>query len=63
MGDHLLRQQDGWNVAAPTSSYSPLELTVELMGAKPFNPKILAEREGFYYLRYLQMPMNTTLTA
>ena len=47
MGDHLLRQQDGWNVAAPTSSYSPLELTVELMGAKPFNPKILAEKEGF----------------
>jgi hypothetical protein len=24
-----------------------MELTVELMGSKPFNPKLLAEREGF----------------
>ena len=47
MGDHLLRQQDGWKVPAPTSSSSPMELTVELMGSKPFNPKVLAEREGF----------------
>jgi len=25
-----------------------LELIVELIGSKPFNPKVLAEREGFY---------------
>jgi hypothetical protein len=25
-----------------------MELTVELIGSKPFNPKGLAEREGFY---------------
>src|SRR5713101_1803048 len=30
------------------SSSSPMELTVELMGSKPFNPKLLAERVGFY---------------
>src|SRR5713226_7475686 len=48
MGDHLLRQQDGWNTAAPTSSSAPMELTMELMGSKPFNPKVLAERVGFY---------------
>ncbi len=47
MDDHLLRQQDGWNGPAPTFSSSPLELTVELMEDKPFNPKVLAEREGF----------------
>ena len=47
MGDHLLSQQDGWNAAAPTSWSSPMELTVELMGSKPINPKVLAEREGF----------------
>src|SRR5713101_9328660 len=47
MGDHLLRQQDGWNTAAPTSSSAPMELTMELMGSKPFNPKVLAERVGF----------------
>src|SRR5713101_2212972 len=47
MGGHLLRQQDGWNVPAPTSKSSPLELMMELMGLKPFNPKVLAEREGF----------------
>jgi len=47
MGDHLLRQQDGWDVPAPTSSSSPLELMMELMGAKPFSPKVLAERVGF----------------
>src|SRR6266851_7056925 len=29
------------------SSSSPMELTVELMGSKPINPKVLAEREGF----------------
>jgi hypothetical protein len=40
-------QQDGWNTAAPTSSSAPMELTVELMGYNPFNPKVLAEREGF----------------
>jgi hypothetical protein len=40
-------QQDGWNVAAPTSWSSPLELIMELMAAKPFNPKELAERVGF----------------
>src|SRR5438477_5079155 len=48
MGDHLLSQQDGWNGAGPTSSSSPMELTVELMGPKLFSPKVLAEREGFY---------------
>ena len=47
MGDHLLSQQDGWNAAAPTSLSSPLELAVELMGSKPINPKVLAERVGF----------------
>ena len=47
MGDHLLRHQDEWNVPAPTSSSAPMELTVELTGSKPFNPKVLAEREGF----------------
>jgi hypothetical protein len=40
-------KQDGWKVPTPTSWSSPLELTVELMGSKPFNPKVLAEREGF----------------
>ncbi len=29
------------------SSSSPMELTVELMGSKPINPRVLAEREGF----------------
>ncbi len=29
------------------SSSSPMELTVELMGSRPFNPKVLAERVGF----------------
>ncbi len=24
-----------------------MELTVELMGSKPINPRVLAEREGF----------------
>jgi len=48
MGDHLLSQQDGWNAAASTSKSCPLELMMELMGAKPFNPKKLAERVGFY---------------
>ncbi len=51
MGNHLLRQQDGWNVPTPTTSSSPMELTVELMGSKPFSPKVLAEREGFEYSR------------
>jgi hypothetical protein len=47
MGDHLLRQQDGWKVPTPTSASSPLELMIELMAAKPFIPKKLAERMGF----------------
>jgi len=46
MGGHLLSQQDGWNAAAPTVPQA-MELTVELMGSKPINPKVLAEREGF----------------
>jgi hypothetical protein len=61
MGDHLLRQQDGWKVPTPTSASSPLELMIELMAAKPFIPKKLAERVGFYYRRYLQVRKNTTL--
>jgi hypothetical protein len=47
MGGHLLRQQDGWNLPTPTSASSPLELMMELMAAKPFIPKKLAERVGF----------------
>jgi hypothetical protein len=61
MGDHLLRQQDGWKVPTPTSASSPLEMMMELMATKPFIPKKLAERVGFYCRRYLQVPMNATL--
>ncbi len=44
MGDHLLRQTRRVESAdSDVLKRSPLELTMELMGFNPFNPKVLAE--------------------
>jgi hypothetical protein len=38
-----------------------LGITLQVVGNK--SVESLAEREEFYYRRYLQVPMNTTLPA
>jgi hypothetical protein len=36
-----------------------MELTVELTGSKPFDPKVLAEREGFDFRHLAQVMVKT----
>ena len=43
---------------APTA----MELTVELTGSKPFDPKVLAEREGFSIDPFRQVVVIPTVS-
>jgi len=63
MGGHLLRQETYGMCRLRLPLRPPLELTMELMGAKPINPKMLAEREGFSLAIFCKLLFSSRLCA